>query len=215
MARHSDPMNRKTQPLADKEVHRREADRNARSPVDHTVEVTVLQLIIILGVALEALLRKEVPVQRLDRFLPRGSRTNPILHFLRHFIELSRIRTDGQGGIGIPGNQKSALFEVYRAIRQRRQLREFIFETSTADFFQYRNKTVSHFRLFDFRFLKKRNRGGTEVDEFPADGLDNLLVLIRQQPDQSPDLTFVCQHGGTLRKPAHQPIARRNTLALP
>src|SRR5688572_13468681 len=109
MTWHPDPMKWQPQPLADKEVYRRETDRNSRSPVDHTVEITILQLIIVLRVAFEPLLRKEIPVQRLDRFLPRSSRANPILHFLRHFIELSRIRGAGKGRISIPCNNKAAL----------------------------------------------------------------------------------------------------------
>ncbi len=63
--------------------------------------------------------------------------------------------------------------------------------------------------------LKQGNRRGADVDEFTADGLDDLFVLIGQQSYQGPDLTLVYQHGGTPEKPAHQPIARRNTLALP
>src|ERR1044071_9823566 len=106
MPRHPDSMNRKTQPLSDEEVDRRQADRNTRSSVDHAIEITILQLIIILRVAFESLLRKEVPVQRLDRFLSRRSWTNPILLLLRHLIELARIRGDRQGRIGIPSDSK-------------------------------------------------------------------------------------------------------------
>ncbi len=137
MARHSDPVNRKTQSLADKEIYGREADRNTRSPVDHAVEVTIFQLIIILRVAFEALFRKEISVQCLDRFLSRGSRTDPILHLLGHLIELPGIGGDRQGRIGIPGDQKRAVFQIHRAVRKRRMLPQLILEISAADFLEH------------------------------------------------------------------------------
>ena len=116
---------------------------------------TYLTLNEIRTIGFEALLREEIPVQRLDRFLPRGSGADPVLYFLRHLIELSGIRVDREGGIGIAGDQKGALLEIRHTIRPLRQLLEFILETSATDFLKHRDKTVAHFRLFDFCFLQQ------------------------------------------------------------
>ncbi len=214
MPRHADAVHRKPQPFPDEQIHDGQTDRDAGPPVDHAVQIAVLDLVVVLGVAFESLLGEEIPVERLDRLLAGGPGADAVPHLLRHFIEQPGIDPDVERGVGVAGDQKRPLLQIHALIGRGRQFDELVFQLPAADLLEHRRDAFRHFRLFDFRFLEERDGRGTDIDELAADRLDDLLVLVGKQSNEGSDLALVHEHAGTPEQ-AHQPIARRNALAPP
>ena len=70
MRRQVDPLHLQAKPVGHRPVEHREADRDPRLVIDHLIEVAVLGVVVVLGVALEPFLDEQDPVD-LPQDLPR------------------------------------------------------------------------------------------------------------------------------------------------
>src|SRR5689334_4637914 len=60
MSRHSNPGDRQTQPACDQKINQAKRDGISRPAIQHTIQVTIVRLVIILLVAMEFELAKKV-----------------------------------------------------------------------------------------------------------------------------------------------------------
>lgn len=111
-------------------------------------------------------------------------------HFVGHRIELFMIASDIERRIGIASDQEGAGFQAHGFVREGRQACQFILQLASSDFLEHGSDAISHLRLLNFRFLEKRDSRWTDIDETPADGTDNSVVLIGQEANKRTNLIF-------------------------
>lgn len=111
-------------------------------------------------------------------------------NFGRHRIELFTIVSDVERGIGVASDQKGAGLKAHGRVRTSHQVRQLVFQLSSTDFFENGRDAIGHFRLFDFSFLEERDGRWADIDEFPADGTDDSIVLIGEEANKCANLIF-------------------------
>jgi hypothetical protein len=111
-------------------------------------------------------------------------------NFPRHCIELFLITSDIERGIGVMSDQEGAGFQAHGFVRESHHARQFFFQLASSDFLEDGSDPISHFRLLNFRFLEKGDSRWADIDESPADGTDNSVVLIGKETNKRTNLIF-------------------------